>query len=127
MSMMEMKQQPLNLNVAKLSLALTLLSVLVVTCVGAFSILWIQQEIAKVAKDTVVLERKHEELLRKLDHLDKRITDAHQPVAMQSRVSHRLYPLKDAQVVWVEAGQVLKVNSYAEAQNSYQRLMENNL
>ena len=127
--MIEMKEQPMNVkvNVAKLSLAFTLFSVLVVTCVGAFSILWIQQEIAKVAKDTVALERKHEELLRKLDYLDKRITDAHQPVAMQSRVSHRLYPLKDTQVVWVEADQVLKVNSYAEAQNTYQRLMENNL
>ena len=112
---------------AQFSLALTLVSVLVVSCVGSFSILWIQQEISKIAKDTVALERKHEELLRKLDYLDSRITDIHQPVAMQSRISNRLLPVKDSQIVWVDQNQLLEANAYAEARTGYQSLVENNL
>lgn len=119
------KQQPS--AIAKLSLVCTFFSLFAVICVGSFSILWMQQRIAQVAKDTVALERKHEELLRKLDFLDERITEIHQPVKMQSKVSNRLFPLKDTQVVWVEDKQVLEVNSYAEANNRYQSLIENNL
>ena len=45
-------------------------------------------------KDTVALERKHEELLRKLDFLDERITEIHQPVKMQSKVSIAYFHLR---------------------------------
>ena len=121
----DFKQQPS--AIAKLSLVCTFFSLFAVICVGSFSILWMHQRIAQVAKDTVALERKHEELLRKLDFLDERITEIHQPVKMQSKVSNRLFPLKDTQVVWVEDKQVLEVNSYAEANNRYQSLIENNL
>ena len=40
---------------------------------GSFSLLWIQHEVSKVAKQTVLLEERHQEILRKLNHLDERI------------------------------------------------------
>lgn len=84
---------------------------------GSFSLLWIQHEVSKVAKQTVLLEKRHQEMLRKLDYLDERIANAHQPIVLQSRVSNRLAPIMDKQIVWVETTGTGVGSAYVNAQN----------
>lgn len=85
---------------------------------GSFSLLWIQHEVSKVAKQTVLLEKRHQEMLRKLDYLDERIANAHQPIVLQSKVSNRLVPIMDKQIVWVETTASGAGSAYVNAQNN---------
>ena len=92
---------------------------------GSFSLLWIQHEVSKVAKQTVLLEKRHQEMLRKLDYLDERIANAHQPIILQSKVSNRLVPIMDKQIVWVESTTSGAGSVYVNAQNSQSDVFRN--
>tara|TARA_Y200000002_G_C22064810_1_gene408018 strand:- start:18 stop:386 length:369 start_codon:yes stop_codon:yes gene_type:complete len=92
---------------------------------GSFSLLWIQHEVSKVAKQTVLLEKRHQEMLRKLDYLDERIANAHQPIVLQSKVSNRLVPIMDDQIVWVETTATGAGNAYVNAQNTQSDIFNN--
>lgn len=92
---------------------------------GSFSLLWIQHEVSKVAKQTVLLEKRHQEMLRKLDYLDERIANAHQPIVLQSKVSNRLVPILDKQIVWVESTATGAGSAYVNAQNSQGEVFRN--
>ena len=92
---------------------------------GSFSLLWIQHEVSKVAKQTVLLEKRHQEILRKLNHLDERIAKAHQPIFLQSKVSSRLVPIMDKQIVWVESTASGAGSVYVNAQNSQSEVFRN--
>ncbi len=92
---------------------------------GSFSLLWIQHEVSKVAKQTVLLEKRHQEMLRKLDYLDKRIANAHQPIVLQSKVSNRLVPIMDNQIVWVETTATGADSAYVNAQNIQSDIFNN--
>ena len=92
---------------------------------GSFSLLWIQHEVSKVAKQTVLLEKRHQEMLRKLDYLDERIANAHQPIILQSKVSNRLVPIMDKQIVWVESTSSGAGSAYVNAQNSQSEVFRN--
>lgn len=114
-------------NVAIFNVSLMVFSLLIIASVGSFSILWLQQNISEVAQKTVVLEKKHEVLLRKLDYLNQRIAKFHQPIEMQSRVSGRLIPAQKNQIVWVEESSLRTSNTYADSQLSFNNYLENNL
>ena len=92
---------------------------------GSFSLLWIQHEVSKVAKQTVLLEKRHQEMLRKLDYLNERIANAHQPIVLQSKVSNRLVPIMDDQIVWVETTATGAGNAYVNAQNTQSDIFNN--
>ena len=92
---------------------------------GSFSLLWIQHEVSKVARQTVLLEKRHQEMLRKLDYLDERIANAHQPIVLQSKVSNRLVPILDKQIVWVESTATGAGSAYVNAQNSQGEVFRN--
>lgn len=92
---------------------------------GSFSLLWIQHEVSKVAKQTVLLEKRHQEMLRKLDYLDERIANAHQPIVLQSRVSNRLAPIIDKQIVWVETTNSEAGSTYVNAQTLQGDILNN--
>ena len=92
---------------------------------GSFSLLWIQHEVSKVAKQTVLLEKRHQEMLRKLNYLDERIANAHQPIVLQSKVSNRLVPIMDKQIVWVESTASGAGSVYVNTQNSQSEVFRN--
>ena len=92
---------------------------------GSFSLLWIQHEVSKVARQTVLLEKRHQEMLRKLDYLDERVANAHQPIVLQSKVSNRLVPIMDDQIVWVETTATGAGSAYVNAQNTQSDIFNN--
>ena len=98
------------------SLSVLVVCILTIVGGGSFSLLWIQHEVSKVAKQTVLLEKRYQEMLRKLDYLDERIANAHQPIVLQSRVSRRLAPILDKQIVWVETATSEAGSTYVNAQ-----------
>lgn len=98
------------------SFSVLVVCILTIVGGGSFSLLWIQHEVSKVAKQTVLLEKRHQEMLRKLDYLDERIANAHQPIVLQSRVSRRLAPILDKQIVWVETATSEAGSTYVNVQ-----------
>ena len=106
-----------NKGVMLFSFSVMVISILAVVGGGSFSLLFIQHEVSKVAKQTVLLEKRHQEMLRKLDYLDERIANAHQPIVLQSKVSNRLVPIMDKQIVWVESTDSGAGSAYVNAQN----------
>ena len=107
------------------SFSVMVICLLTVVGGGSFSLLWIQHEVSKVAKQTVLLEKRHQEMLRKLDYLDERIANAHQPIVLQSKVSNRLVPILDKQIVWVESTATGAGSAYVNAQNSQGEVFRN--
>ena len=107
------------------SFSVMVICLLTVVGGGSFSLLWIQHEVSKVAKQTVLLEKRHQEMLRKLDYLDERIANAHQPIVLQSKVSNRLVPIMDKQIVWVESTATGAGSAYVNAQNSQSEVFRN--
>lgn len=99
------------------SFSVMVICILTIVGGGSFSLLWIQHEVSRVAKQTVLLEKRHQEMLRKLDYLDERIANAHQPIVLQSKVSNRLVPIVDKQIVWVETTSSEAGSVYVNAEN----------
>mgnify|MGYP001171925234 CR=1 FL=1 len=108
-----------------LSFAAMVLSVLTIISLGSFSLLWLQYEISSIAEETVILEKHHQEIIRKLDFLDEKITLFHQPVTLQSKVSHSLVPLNESQIVWVDRNINEVGNTYVDAQRSSKEYFKN--
>lgn len=115
----------LNKGAILFSFCVMMICILTVVGGGSFSLLWIQHEVSKVAKQTVLLEKRHQEILRKLDYLDERIANAHQPIVLQSKVSTRLVPIMDKQIVWVETTASGAGSAYVNAQNSQGDVFKN--
>ena len=107
------------------SFSVMVVCILTIVGGGSFSLLWIQHEVSKVAKQTVLLEKRHPEMLRQLDYLDERIANAHQPIVLQSKVSNRLAPLVDKQIVWVETATSEAGSAYVNVQNSQSDILRN--
>lgn len=93
-----------------------ILAMVSVTVVGAFSIVWMQQQISRTAESSQKLESQLAETLRKLRFLDERIAGYHQPVVLQGKVAGVLRPSMEDQVVWVEERQLPTGRSYAVSQ-----------
>tara|TARA_E500000178_G_C16672991_1_gene595914 strand:- start:286 stop:573 length:288 start_codon:yes stop_codon:yes gene_type:complete len=92
---------------------------------GSFSLVWIQHEIASVAQQTVLLEKRHQEMMRKLNYLDERIAQAHQPIALQTKVSHQLAPVDEQRIVWVERTATEAGAVYVDAQTALDGYFDN--
>tara|TARA_B100001248_G_C26960771_1_gene265802 strand:- start:112 stop:471 length:360 start_codon:yes stop_codon:yes gene_type:complete len=107
------------------SFSVVVICLLTVIGGGSFSLLWIQHQVSKEAKYTVLLEKRYQEILRKLDHLDERIAKVHQPIFLQSKVSNRLVPIMDKQIVWVESTGLGAGIVYVNSQNSQSEVFRN--
>ena len=114
-----------NKSTILLSFSLMVICLLTVIGGGSFSLLLIQHEVSKVAEKTVLQEKRYHEMLRKLDYLDERIAKAHQPIILQSRVSNRLVPITEKQIVWVESTAYGAGNAYVNSQNSQSEVFRN--
>jgi hypothetical protein len=95
--------------------------VMVLACVGlltvacAFGIVWMQQEISRTAGDAARLESELAKKVDKLRYLDEKISRFHQPVVLQGKVSGKLRPAQDLQVVWVAERNSANGRVYADA------------
>ena len=107
------------------SVSVMAVCVLSIVAAGSFSLLWIQHEVSCVAKQTVLLEKRHQDILRKLNHLDEVIANAHHPIILQSKVSNHLVPIVDKQIVWVETTTSKTGNVYVNAQNNQSTIYKN--
>ncbi|MFL2847383.1 MAG: hypothetical protein ACJZ9B_00210 [Coraliomargaritaceae bacterium] len=108
-----------------LSVSVMAVCILTIIAGGSFSLLWIQHEVSCVAKQTVLMEKRHQEILRKLNHLDGLIANEHQPIRLQSKVSNRLVPMVDKQIVWVETNTSETGSVYVNAQNGQSNIFKN--
>ncbi len=95
-----------------------LLSVGVLTVVCAFGIVWMQQEISRTASHAARLESQLAKQVDKLRYLDEKISRIHQPIVLQGKVSGRLRPAQDLQVVWVAEREGIEGRIYANAVNA---------
>jgi hypothetical protein len=95
-----------------------LLSVAVLTVVCAFGIVWMQQEISRTASHAAGLESQLAKQVDKLRYLDEKISRIHQPIVLQGKVSGRLHPAQDLQVVWVAERKGPEGRVYADAINT---------
>ena len=98
--------------------------IVVLACVGlltvacAFGIVWMQQEISRTAGDAARLESELAKKVDKLRYLDEKISRIHQPIVLQGKVSGRLHPAQDLQVVWVAERKGPEGRVYADAINT---------
>lgn len=92
------------------------LAMIAVTVSSGFSVVWMQQQISRTAKQSQRLESQLAETTRKLRYLDERIASVHQPVVLQGRVAGVLRPSSDNQIVWVREQSVGSDRAYAVAQ-----------
>ncbi len=80
---------------------LLIIAMIATTVTSAFAIVWIQQQINRTARSSVLLENELAEMVDKLRYLDERISKFHQPVVLQGKIAGRLRPATDRQVAWV--------------------------
>ena len=71
---------------------------LAVACLTGLTLVWMQQQIGRVAERARELERELEEVDRRLGRVDERIAKLHQPLFLQGKVAGRLRPAADAQI-----------------------------
>lgn len=74
---------------------------------SGFAIVWMQQQINRVAQRSQKVELQLAKVLRELRDLDERIAAKHQPLALQSKVAHQLRPSLENQIVWVRETKAL--------------------
>lgn len=89
------------------------ISMIAITVMSAFSIVWMQQQISRTAQNSKENEAKFGETVRKLRYLDERIATMHQPVVLQGKVAGVLRPSIDNQIVWVNEQNVANGRAYA--------------
>lgn len=105
------------------------IAMIAAAAVGAFSIVWMQQQINQAAVSCQRAEREMEETLRRLRHLDERIASVLQPIALQAKVAGRLRPSMENQIVWVKKATPVESTAYASTRfsQSYQASLNFNL
>lgn len=92
---------------------LLVVSMIAITVISAFAIVWMQQQISRTAQNSKENEAKLAETVRKLRYLDERIATMHQPVVLQGKVAGILRPSMDDQIVWVNEQSVATGRAYA--------------
>lgn len=98
---------------ARKRIYLLVVSMIAITVISAFAIVWMQQQISRTAQSSKENEAKLAETVRKLRYLDERIATLHQPVVLQGKVAGVLRPSMDDQVVWVNEQSVATGRQYA--------------
>ncbi|MGJ8649577.1 MAG: hypothetical protein ACSHX4_04400 [Opitutaceae bacterium] len=92
---------------------LLVVSMIAITVISAFAIVWMQQQISRTAQNSKENEAMLAETVRKLRYLDERIATMHQPVVLQGKVAGVLRPSMDDQIVWVNEQNVATGRAYA--------------
>lgn len=92
---------------------LLVISMIAITVMSAFAIVWMQQQISRTAQNSKENEAMFAETVRKLRYLDQRIATMHQPVVLQGKVAGLLRPSLDEQIVWVNEQNVETGRAYA--------------
>ncbi|HAV14669.1 MAG TPA: hypothetical protein DCX06_14425 [Opitutae bacterium] len=92
---------------------LLVVSMIAITVMSAFAIVWMQQQISRTAQNSKENEAKLADTVRKLRYLDERIATLHQPVVLQGKVAGVLRPSLDDQLVWVNEKSVATGRAYA--------------
>lgn len=92
---------------------LLVVSMIAITVISAFAIVWMQQQISRTAQNSKENESMLAETVRKLRYLDERIATMHQPVVLQGKVAGVLRPSMDDQIVWVNEQNVATGRAYA--------------
>ncbi len=92
---------------------LLVVSMIAITVISAFVIVWMQQQITRTAQNSKENEARLAETVRKLRYLDERIATMHQPVILQGKVAGVLRPSMDDQIVWVNERNVATGRAYA--------------
>lgn len=92
---------------------LLVVSMIAITVMSAFAIVWMQQQISRTAQSSKENEAMLAETVRKLRYLDERIATVHQPVVLQGKVAGVLRPSMDNQIVWVNEQSVATGRAYA--------------
>lgn len=90
-------------------------SIISVLVVGAFSVVWLQQEINQTARNSLLLDNELGDTIDKIRYLDEKISKFHQPIVLQAKVARSLRPSKDNQVVWISERSSLQGHIYAHA------------
>jgi len=95
---------------------LLIVSMIAITVISAFAIVWMQQQISRTAQNSKEQEAQLAETVRKLRYLDQRIATMHQPVVLQGKVAGVLRPSMDNQIVWVNEKNVESGRAYVLSQ-----------
>ena len=90
-------------------------SIISVLVVGAFSVVWLQQEINQTARNSLLLDNELGDTIDKIRYLDEKISKFHQPIVLQAKVARSLRPSKGNQVVWISERSSLRGHICAHA------------
>ncbi len=90
-------------------------SIIFAVVAGAFSVVWLQQQINQTARSSLVLDNQLGDTIDKIRYLDEKISKFHQPVVLQGKVATSLRPSKEDQVVWISERGSLRGHIYAHA------------
>ncbi len=87
-----------------------------ITASCAFALVWMQEQINRTARSSVVMENNLAEMVDKLRYLDEKISKFHQPVVLQGKVAGRLRPASERQIAWVSERDAPTGRAYAHAE-----------
>lgn len=102
-------------NQTRQRILLLITAMIAITVASAFAIVWMQQQINRTARSSVVLENELAELVDDLRYLDEKISKFHQPVYLQSKVGSHLRPATEQQVAWVAEREMPTGHAYVHA------------
>lgn len=105
----------IQISTIRSSFLILISSIIFVVVAGAFSIVWLQQQISQTARSSLVLDNQLGDTIDKIRYLDEKISKFHQPVVLQGKVATSLRPSKENQVVWISERGSLRGHIYAHA------------
>ena len=105
----------IQISTIRSSFLILISSIIFVVVAGAFSVVWLQQQINQTARSSLILENQLGDTIDKIRYLDEKISKFHQPVVLQGKVATSLRPSKENQVVWISERGSLRGHTYAHA------------
>ena len=105
----------IQISTIRSSFLILICSIISVVAVGAFSLVWLQQEINQTARSSLILDNQLADTVGKIRYLDEKISKFHQPVVLQGKVATSLRPSKENQVVWISERGSSRGHIYAHA------------
>ena len=103
----------IHISTIRSSFLILISSIISVVALGAFSVVWLQQEINQTARSSLILDDQLGDIISKIRYLDEKISKFHQPVVLQGKVAKSLRPSKESQVVWIRERDNLQSRRYA--------------
>ena len=103
----------IHISTSRSSFLILISSIISVVALGAFSVVWLQQEINQTARSSLILDDQLGDIISKIRYLDEKISKFHQPVVLQGKVAKSLRPSKESQVVWIRERDNSQSRTYA--------------